>query len=150
MSVLLFIIIVFIVSVFSDILLNILSTNTLIKKYNFKIIMSLIPYFKNKSVIQSAVYAGITVVVVLLINMLITKNMFGFYIPHNNDELIKCLFVAFPLGYLTDIVIYKSKIFGDSLELYYKIAGAGLWGAIAFIFSIIISYYIQNIIMHIK
>ena len=150
MSVLLCIIIVFIVSVFSDILLNILSTNTLIKKYNFKIIMSLIPYFKNKSVIQSAVYAGITVVVVLLINMLITKNMFGFYIPHNNDELIKCLFVAFPLGYLTDIVIYKSKIFGDSLELYYKIAGAGLWGAIAFIFSIIISYYIQNIIMHIK
>jgi hypothetical protein len=150
MSVLLFIIIVFIVSVFSDILLNILSTNTLIKKYNFKIIMSLIPYFKNKSVIQSAVYAGITVVVVLLINMLITKNMFGFYIPHNNDELIKCLFVEIPLGYLTDIVIYKSKIFGDSLELYYKIAGAGLWGAIAFIFSIIISYYIQNIIMHIK
>ena len=75
MSVLLFIIIVFIVSVFSDILLNILSTNTLIKKYNFKIIMSLIPYFKNKSVIQSAVYAGITVVVVLLINMLITKNL---------------------------------------------------------------------------
>lgn len=150
MSVLLFIIIVFIVSAFSDILLNILSQNSLIKKYNLKIIISLIPYFKNKSVIQSAVYAGITVVIALLINILITKNMFGFYIPHNNNELIKCLFVAFPLGYLIDIVIYKFKIFGDSLELYYKTAGAGLWGAIAFIFSIIISYYIQNIIMHIK
>ena len=39
----------------------------------------------------------------------------------------------------------KFKIFGNSLDLYYKVAGAGLCGALAFVFSIIISYYIQNI-----
>ena len=140
MKVIPFIIIVFIVSALSDILLNILSKNSLIKKYNFKIILSLLPYFKNKSIIQSAVYAGITVVIALLINMSISKNIFGFYTPRNNIELIKFICIAFPLGYTIDIIIDKLKIFGNSLDLYYKIAGAGLWGALAFVFSIIISY----------
>jgi len=146
MKALLFIIIVFIVSALSDVLLNLLSRNSLTKEYNFKIILSLKPYFKNKSMIQSAVYAGITIIVALLINMLISKNIFGFYVPRNNNELIKFLSIAFPLGYIIDILIDKLKIFGSSLDLYYKAAGAGLWGALAFVFSIIISYYIQNTI----
>lgn len=147
MKMLLFIIIVFIVSALSDILLNILSKKSLIKKYNFKIIMSLKPYFKNKSMIQSAVYAGITIIIALLLNMLISKNIFGFSIPHNNNELIKFILIAFPLGYIIDILIYKYKIFGRALELYYKIAGSGLWGALSFIFAIIISYFIQKIVL---
>jgi hypothetical protein len=139
-----FIIIVFIVSALSDILLNFLSRNLLTQKYNLKIILSLKPYFKNKSIIQSAVYAGITIIVALLINMLISKTIFGFYVPDNNSDLIKFICIAFPLGYLIDILIDKFKIFGSSLNLYYKAAGAGLWGALAFVFSIIISYLIQK------
>jgi len=144
MKVLLFIIIVFIVSALSDILLNLLSKNQVIKNNNWKIILSLKPYFKNKSMAQSAVYAGITILVALFINMLISKNIFGFYVPRNNNELIKYICIAFPLGFIIDIIIDKFKIFGNTLDLYYKVAGAGLWGALAFIFSIIISYYIQN------
>lgn len=135
-----FIIIVFIVSLLSDIILNLLSRNSLTKDYNLRIILSLKPYFKNKSIIQSAVYAGITIVVALLINILISKFLLDFYIPHNNTELIKFIGIAFPLGYIIDIIIDRFKIFGNDLDLYYKVAGAGLWGALAFVFSIIISY----------
>jgi hypothetical protein len=145
MKVIIFIIIIFIISALSDIILNFLSRNSLIKKYDLKIILSLRPYFKNKSIIRSAIYAGLTIVVALLINILISKNIFGFYIPSNNNELIKFICIAFPLGYIIDIIIDKLKIFGNDLDLYYKVAGAGLWGALAFIFSIIISYIIQNI-----
>ena len=145
MKVIIFIIIIFIISALSDIILNFLSRNSLIKKYNLKIILSLRPYFKNKSIIKSAVYAGLTIVVALLINILISKNVFGFYTPSNINELIKFICLAFPLGYAIDIIIDKFKIFGNELDLYYKAAGAGLWGALAFIFSIIISYIIQHI-----
>ena len=58
--------------------------------------------------------------------------------------MIKFILISFPLGYVIDIIIDKFKIFGNDLDLYYKIAGAGLWGALAFVFSIIISYIIQN------
>jgi hypothetical protein len=78
--------------------------------------------------------------------MFISKTIFGFYVPNNNNELIKFLIIAFPLGYIIDIMIDKLKIFGSSLNLYYEAAGAGLWGALAFVFSIIISYIIQKII----
>jgi hypothetical protein len=145
MKVIIFIIINFIVSALSDVSLNLLTRNSLTKDYNLKIILSLKPYFKNKSMIKCAVYAGITIVIALLINMLISKKMLGFYIPHNNTELIKFIGIAFPLGYAIDIIIDKLKIFGNDLDLYYKVAGAGLWGALAFVFSIIISYLIQNI-----
>jgi len=142
MKVIIFIIIIFIVSALSDIILNLLSTNKFIKDYNFKIILSLRSYFKNKSIIQSAIYAGITIVVALLINMLISKNIFGFYTPRNNNEFIKFILIAFPLGFIVDIIIDKFKIFGNELDSYYKVAGAGLWGALAYVFSIIISYLI--------
>ena len=140
-----FIILVFIVSLLSDIVLNLLSRNSLTKDYNLRIILSLKPYFKNKSIIQSAVYAGITIVVALLINILISKFLLNFYIPHNNTELIKFIGIAFPLGYIIDIIIDRFKIFGNDLDLYYKVAGAGLWGALAFVFSIIISYLLASL-----
>lgn len=140
MKVVVFIIIVSIISALSDIILNVLSKNQLTKEYNLKIILALKPYFKNKSMIESAVYASITIIIALLINMFISKNIFGFYIPNNNVELIKFICIAFPIGYIIDIMIDYYKLFGDSLNLYYKTAGAGLWGALAFVFAIIISY----------
>ena len=144
MKVLIFIIINFIISALSDIILNLLSSSLIAKKYNFKIILSLKPYFKNKSIIESAVYAGLTIICALLITILASKTFLGFYIPNNNNELIKFIFIAFLIGYVADIIIDRFKIFGNELELYYKTAGAGLWGALAFIFSIIISYLISN------
>ncbi len=144
MKVLIFIIINFIISALSDIILNLLSRSSIIKKYNFKIILSLKPYFKNKSIIQSAIYAGLTIIAALLVTILVSKSILGFYIPNNNNELIKFIFIAFLIGYAIDIMIDRFKIFGNELELYYKIAGAGLWGALAFIFSIIISYLISS------
>ena len=144
MEVIIFIIVNFIVSALSDVSLNLLSRNSLTKDYNLKIILSLRPYFKNKSMIKCAVYAGVTIVIALLINMLITKNVLGFFIPHNINELIKFIGIAFPLGYAIDIIIDKLKIFGNDLDLYYKTAGAGLWGALAFVFSIIISYLLTS------
>lgn len=140
---LLFIIINFIISSFSDIILNFLSKSSIAKYNNLKIIMSLKPYFKNKSIIQSAIYAGITIVIALLIVMIISKSIFNFYVPKNNNDLLKFIVIAFPLGYVADVFIDKFNIFGNELDLYYKVAGAGLWGALAFVFSIIISYYIQ-------
>ena len=148
MKVIIFIIIIFIISALSDIILNFLSRNSLTKKYNLEIILSLRPYFKNKTIIHSAVYAGLTIVVALLINILISKKIFGFYTPSNNNKLIKFICIAFPLGYIIDIIIDKFKIFGNDLDLYYKVAGAGLWGALAFVFSIIISYIVQKIIVN--
>jgi hypothetical protein len=145
MEVIIFIIINFIVSALSDVSLNLLTRNSLTKYYNLKIILSLRPYFKNKSMIKCAVYAGITIIVALLINILISKNLLGFSIPHNNTELIKFVGIAFPLGYVIDIIIDKLKIFGNDLNLYYKTAGAGLWGALAFVFSIIISYLLTTL-----
>ena len=144
MKVIIFIIINFIISALSDIILNLLSSSLIAKKYNFKIILSLKPYFKNKSIIESAVYAGLTIICALLITILASKTFLGFYIPNNNNELIKFIFIAFLIGYVADIIIDRFKIFGNELELYYKTAGAGLWGALAFIFSIIISYLISN------
>jgi hypothetical protein len=149
MKIIMFIIIIFIVSALSDIILNLLSRNSLSKKYNLKILLSLEPYFKNKYFIQSAIYAGITIIIALLINIFISKNIFGFYIPTNNNNLIKFVAIAFPLGYIIDIIIYNFKIFGNELELYYKIAGAGLWGALAFVFSILIGYVIFNYLTNI-
>ena len=144
MKVLIFIIINFIISALSDIILNLLSSSLIAKKYNFKIILSLKPYFKNKSIIESAIYAVLTIICAILITILASKTFLGFYIPNNNNELIIFIFIAFLIGYVADIIIDRFKIFGNELELYYKTAGAGLWGALAFIFSIIISYLISN------
>ena len=48
----------------------------------------------------------------------------------------------------TELIAVNAQIdFGNELDLYYKVAGAGLWGALAFVFSIIISYIIQHILI---
>jgi hypothetical protein len=145
--ILIFIIINFIVSAISDIILNLLSRNHFSQKNNLKIILSLKPYFKNKTMIQSSIYAGITIVFALLMTMLISKTITGIIVPTNNYELFKFILVAFPLGYIIDILINNWKVFGNGLDLYYKVAGAGFWGGLSFVFSIIISYIIQNLLL---
>jgi hypothetical protein len=96
--------------------------------------------------ILSGVYAGFTVIFALIVNMILFKVIYGLYIPRNVRELFFFLLIAFPLGYIADILIEKYKIFGNTLDEYYKEAGAGFWGAVAFIMSILISYGIQSLL----
>ena len=120
----------FCVAFASDIILNDLSTH-------FNIIKSLQSYFQNESILKCALDAGITVSVGIVITMLFSS-------PNTFVQLIYFCIIGFLIGYILDIFIYKFNVFGNRLNAYYKAFGAGLWGAIAFIFSIIISYFLQK------
>jgi hypothetical protein len=126
----------------SDIALNDLSNY-----FNIGILKSLQPYFENQSILISATAAGITIVVALLINMIISYFLLGFIIPNTLTRLLYFSISAFIVGYIIDVFICKMKIFGNRLDAYYEQVGAGIWGATAFVFSIIISYIIQNYII---
>lgn len=138
-SVILFIILNFIISFLSDIILNDLSTN-------YNVLKSLRVYFKGHSIIKTAIDAGITVLFALFINMYFSYILFGFMLPYNYVTLLKFCIMAFIIGYLLDTLIYKLKIFGNRLNNYYINYGIGFWGSIAFLFSIIMSYIIQKYI----
>ena len=142
-----FVFINFVVSFISDIVLNDLSNPPQPFIFNSEIINSLQTYFKNKSIIVAGIYAGITICLSLLLVCFISELLFRFYVPNNLYELLLFCGLAFPIGFLIDIVIDKLNIFGKSLQPYYKIAGSGLWGAIAFIFSIVISYSLQKYVV---
>lgn len=124
-----FILLNFLIGLFSDIALNL--TN---------LVPSLKPYFKNKTLFQSGVYAGITIVVALLITMFFAWSIFGFLVPLNKDQFIRFIILAAIIGYLADWYIYKAKVFGQDLDEYYKSLGIGFWGSAAFVFSIALSY----------
>jgi len=134
-----FLLINFMVSLFSDVVLRDLSIN-------FNIISSLKPFFLKKYIIESGVYSGLIIVIALLITMAFSKILFGFILPENNYDLLKFCVLSFLNGYIIDIYIYKMNIFSD-LNLFYKEVGAGFWGSMAFLFSIIISYSIQKNIL---
>ena len=136
-SIIVFVFFNFAVSFISDIILNDLSTN-------FNIVTSLQPYFYKQSIIKCAFDAGLTVLFALVINMFFSYFLFGFIIPNNFTNLIYFCLLAFFIGYIMDILIYKFKVFGDRLNVYYKKLGAGFWGALAFVFSIVISFFIQK------
>jgi hypothetical protein len=131
----LFLFLNFSVTFVSDIFLNDLSTH-------FNVLKSLQPYFHNQSIIKCAFYAGLTVAIALLITMVFSYYLFGFIVPTSNNLFYFCI-LAFVLGYIMDIIIYKFKVF-NGLDNYYKTYGAGLLGGVAFVFSILISYFIQK------
>ena len=132
-----FIFINFIVSFISDIILNDLSQSSYI---NSPIIKSLQPYFNKKSIVEAAFYAGLTVVLTLIPILILHKYLLPIFdIP----ELLLLIILGFIIGYIIDIFIEKIDIFGPTLHKYYTLAGSGFYGALAIIFSIIVSYYIQ-------
>lgn len=133
----------FLVSFLSDILLNILSRLS----FSPKIIQSLKIYFEHSNFIITGIYAGLTIIVALILCSTFSIFLFEFNFPNSKKELSKYLLLAIPIGYLFDIFIYKYKIFGSLLDPYYKLAGAGFWGMLAFLFSILISYFIMKIII---
>ena len=138
-SVIIFTFLNFAVSFMSDIILNDLSTN-------FNIVTSLKSYFYKQSIIKSAFDAGMTILFALVITMVFSYLLLGFVIPNNFTNLIYFCILAFFIGYILDILIYKFKIFGNRLDIYYQKLGAGFWGGLAFVFSIVISYFIQKYI----
>jgi len=136
----------FFIGFFSDFILNYLSRQT--SSYVPKTVKVLKSYFDRKTIknaplrhIVSGINAGLTIVGALLITMLLSKLIFGFIHPKNASQLWRFILIAFCMGYAADILIYKTQLFGDTLNPYYKVAGAGLWGALAFIFSILLSFY---------
>lgn len=133
-----FLFINFIVSFFSDIVLNDLSKS---------VIPSLKPYFRNQSIIISAIYAGITIEIALLITIGFFYLLFQAFVPNTLKMLFFFCIIAFVIGYIADIFIDKMHIFGNRLDEYYRKLGAGFWGATAFLFSILISYFIQKEIL---
>jgi hypothetical protein len=136
-NILLFVFLNFLLAFGSDIVLNDLSTH-------YGIIKSLKPYFLDESILKNAFSAGLTIVITLILTMIISYFVFGFAIPNNTKSLLYFCILAFVIGYAADFFIYKMKIFGNRLDLYYKEAGVGFWGAISFLFTIIISYVIQK------
>jgi len=140
MELLTFLFINFVVAFISDIILNDLSSN-------YGIIKSLKPYFYKQSIVISGLAASLTIEFALLITIVIYYLIRKTTIPRNNKELLYFLSLAFIIGYITDIVIYKKKIFGNRLDKYYEEYGSGLWGALSLIFSIILSYIIQKKIL---
>ena len=141
MKLTLFIFLNFCVAFISDVILRFLSTQNI-----NPIITSLKPYFKNKSIMYAGFLAGLTIVSALLISLSVSYLCFGFLIPSSYNEMIYFLLISFILGYIIDYLIYKWQLFGESLNQYYQLAGAGFWGALAFLFSVIISYILLYLI----
>lgn len=133
MKIILFLVIIFIISFISDIMLRILAP---------KFIPSLVPYFNNHSIIVAGLYAGITIVIATLIMMIINKIIYNTFLPSSLKEIIIFISIAFVLGWIIDIIIMKANIFGDSLKPFYEEVGAGFWGATAFVFALIGTFII--------
>ena len=133
-----FLTILFIVTFICDLILNFLSRQSFVPR-SIKALKSYFDYYNN--ITLTGVYASITVIVCYLITALITVFLFKFYVPTNMNQLYMFLLIAAPVGYISDIIIYKAKIFGTHLETFYNIIGAGLSGAIAFIFAIVITFF---------
>ena len=123
----------------SDIILNDLST-----RYGF--LPSLKSYYKNESIVKLGIYASITISVALIVTMFLYYAIFRALLPNNYTQLFYFCIIAFVIGYILDVAIDKLKIFGNSLDPYYKEYGAGFWGAMAFLFSVVVSYFIEKII----
>mgnify|MGYP001402102617 CR=1 FL=1 len=117
----------FCVGFVSDIILNDLSKIPNLTKIN-----SLSQYFDNNYIVVAAVYAGLTTSFCIYLAYLLNKyTTINYYLS------------AFIVGYIVDIIIEKYKIF-NNLENYYETVGSGLWGAIAILFSAIISSLSYN------
>jgi hypothetical protein len=133
----------FFIGFFSDIVLNYLSRQA----YAPVSITALKVYFDRPSIknsvirdIVSAINAGLTVLVGIVMTMLLSYVIFNFAHPQTLAQLYRFLLLAFFVGYGLDVFIYKTAFFGPTLDPFYKIAGAGFWGAAAFIFSILVAY----------
>ena len=142
-----FLLLNFIVSLFADIVLNDITRNPLSSIFPSKSLQSLQPYFQNKSILLAGVYAGLTVLFATCMLVVVTKIVFGWYVPTTWKQFLFMTLIAFVIGYAFDIWIEKVDLFGPSLHLYYKEVGSGLWGALAFLVSLLVSFIIQKYLL---
>lgn len=133
-----FLFINFMVGFMSDIILNDLSY------LNNSVLSSLRSYFKNKGIIEAGIYAGLTILIATIVLTTVTEYLFGFVVPSNRENLIKALIIGYILGFIIDKLIEKLNIFGSSLNEFYDKVGSGNSGALSFVFSIALSYFIQK------
>ena len=143
-TVLTFIFVNFIVSAVSDIVLNDLAHSSRFANKPGSIIGSLRPYFDNRTILGSAAFAGITVVSALIALMLMLRAIGISPVLSSWRAAPMYLAIAYAVGYVWDVAIDRWNLFGDDLKEYYNLAGAGKWGAIAFVFSIVISFILQK------
>ena len=147
----LFIIINFCVAYVSDNVLNDLSKYSKIKAFT-----SLSSYFKKKSIVGAGIYAGLTVAVATIILMILYKIIFNTYLPNTKSHhlfsstfMVYFIFfiLAYCIGYALDILIYRMNVF-DDLEPFYNEMGAGNCGALSFLFSLILSFGLLNLVKY--
>lgn len=137
--ILLFIFINFIVSAISDIVLQYFA----FKPNANSRLKALRPYYNYYGKSAAIVLAGITVCSILLIHLFLFKTIFGVYLPTRSIKLIIYFLISsLILGYFFDYVINTLHVFGNTLNEYYKIKNAYIWGMLAYFFSIFISYKI--------
>ena len=113
MNAILFFLINFVVAFLSDVALNDLSTH-----YGY--LSALKPYYKNESILKMGLYAAIPISVALIITMFLYYSIFKTLMPNNYIQLFYFCIIAFIIGYILDVAIDKLKIFGSSLDQYYK------------------------------
>ena len=134
-----FVIILFIVTFICDLILNLLSRQTF-SPSSIRALKSYFDYYNN--IILTGIFASVTVLVCYFITAIISKLLLHYNAPTNLSQLYMFLLIAFPVGYISDIIIYKAKIFGTQLDPFYKEVSPGFAGAISFIFAIVISFLI--------
>ena len=134
-----FVIILFIVTFICDLILNFLSRQTF-SPSSIRALKSYFDYYNN--IILTGIFASVTVLVCYFITAIISNLLLHYNAPTNLSQLYMFLLIAFPVGYISDIIIYKAKIFGTQLDPFYKEVGPGFAGAISFIFAIVISFLI--------
>ena len=147
----LFIIINFFVAYVSDNVLNDLSKHSKIKAFN-----SLLPYFKKKTIVGAGIYAGLTVAIATVMVMILYKVIFNTYLPETKSlnyffSVFMMYFtffvIAYIIGYVLDVFIYKMNIF-DNLQPFYNEVGAGNGGALSFLFSLAVSFIVLKLVIY--
>ena len=138
---------VFLIGIFSDIGLNLLSH----QPWSPPAIRALRPYFKHYGVTTSFLYAGLTSLGVatlgLISYLLLTRRSQQLFSP--SIIIIHPIFllgVMFIMGYLADVIIDKWNIFGPTLHPYYQKVGSGLWGGLAISFAAGISLFMEFLV----
>jgi hypothetical protein len=137
------------VSAVSDIVLNYFS-----KQNNANATLkSLRPYYNKYGDILSPILAGVTVIVVYLINValfqIIIKTLSKSHvkmIERSGRNITIFLFLAVILGILADILIHNLHVFGNSLDQYYKRPFSYGWGFVSYLFALAITTVILKIV----
>jgi hypothetical protein len=135
-----FILVAFVVGFICDVVLNDLSKRT-------KLFSSLTPYYNSESITKLAIYSGIIISGATIILMLLFFLLFKKYLPTNMFETLMFFLIAYIWGYILDVVIDKTELFGKLLKPFYKEFGSGNSGAIAFIFALVLSLFIFKVVL---